>query len=80
MKNNQTEPTVSELEGTLSDRVGNTKSRRLRSILTYMAIFFACVLISTCVWLIVHYVRSVPSGEATGNVLALTGSVGKRFL
>ena len=80
MKNNQLDPTLSELEDALSVRVGDSKSRRLRSFFTCLIIFLVCVLISTAVWLVVHYVKDVQNKDASGNLLSIDCSQTERFL
>ena len=83
MRTKRSDRSVSELETASVHRAlgsGDAKSRRLRSILTYLTIFLACILVSTCIWLVVHYVNDRPSGQTAGASLAISGELSQRLL
>ncbi len=48
--------------------VDDIKARRTRFIVTHLLIFLACLLVSLCIWLVVHYTKSGTPAPATAEL------------
>ena len=77
MKNNQNELTAAELDGAelLAEGGAEQRARRARFVFTYLFLFLACILISTCIWLAVHFFEDNGAGKTQGEPVLAESSV-----
>ena len=83
MKNNRNDSSITEIEaGGEHGAEASTGSRtkRSRTVIMHILLFLACLLISTGIWLVVHYVRATPNGVASREALSGLSTFCNRFL